>query len=168
MYSATPHQVDKYRSIKWNNILQLYTCHTCRGIFIRSRWCIKLTAKSSACLLHTPVSMSDSRHCSHSHSVLSASIQSSQNSRGCRRWDWEGSCIVPRCCPTSSVLHLVLRDAQITLGSGPSHSQGWCLRFHCLGQCNTTDSGGSCQKISTMQIPIFVMYSKTQVIYNIL
>ena len=116
------------------------------GYFSRSRWCIELTAKCSSCMLYTPGSMSNFRHCSYSHSVLSASIQSSQNSRGCRRWDWDGSCIVPRCCPISSILHLVLRDGQVTLGSGPSYSQSWCMRLHCLGQCNTIDSGGSCQK----------------------
>ena len=148
--SATPHQqVDKHQSNETIVGLYIYICaRSGQRFFIRSRWCIKLTAKRSACILYTPVSMSNSRHCSHSHSVISASIQSSQSSGGHKRWDWDGSCIVPRCCPTSSVLHLVLRDGQVTLGRSPSHSQSWCLRFHCLGQCNTTDSGGSCQKVT--------------------
>ena len=142
---ATSQQVEKHWSNEINLAHNRVSARSAEASF-RGRWCIQLTAESSPCLLYTPVSMSGSRHCPHSHSVLSASIQSSQNSRGHKRWDWDGSCIVPRCCPTSSVLHMVLRDGQVTLRSGPSHSQSWCLKFHCLGQCNITDSRGSCQK----------------------
>ena len=46
---------------------------------------LKLTIKSSLCLLYTPHSTSNIRLCSHSNIVFSASIQSSQNSRVCRR-----------------------------------------------------------------------------------
>ena len=51
---------------------------------------LKLTVKSSPCLLYTPVFSSASticlfRHCSHSNIVFSASIQSSQNNKGYRR-----------------------------------------------------------------------------------
>ena len=92
------------------------------GIYIYIYTC-KLTTKSSLCLLYTPLSSSGSRHCPHSNVVFSASIQSSQNSRRCRRWAWEGSCTAPRPCPTSSVLHLVPRDVHISLGSGPGHPQ---------------------------------------------
>ena len=117
-----------------------------------SRWCIKLTTKSSLCLRHAPLSISQSRHCSHSNIVFSASIQSSQNSKRCRRWAWDGSYTAPVSSPTSSVLHLVLRDSHITLGNGPGHSQNWYLS---LGQRNASDSGGGCQRETVIPINLF-------------
>ena len=123
-----------------------YLPHCMHAPYCR-RWCRQiLTFSCYACLHYTPLSSSNFRHCSHSNSVLIASIQSSQNSGSYRRWAWDGGGIVPRCCSTSSVLHLVLRDGQVTLGSGPSHSQSECMRFYCLDQSNTTDSWGSCAR----------------------
>ena len=119
----------------------------------------KLTTKHSRCLLNTPLSSSGSRHCSHSNIVFSASIQSRQNSRRCRKWDKEDSCTAPRRCPTSSVLHLVLRDGHITLGSGPGHPQNWCPRFHCCGHRNTTDSWRSFQRDIRMKLSFIATHA---------
>ena len=80
-----------------------------------------LTFRCYACLLYTPLSCSNFRHCSHSNSVLSARIQCSQNNSSCRRWAYDGDLTTPKSSPTSSVLHLVLRDVQVTLGRGPGH-----------------------------------------------
>ena len=135
-----------------------------------SRWCIKLTVKSSLCLLYTPLSSSQFRHCSHSNIVFSASIQSSQKSIGCRRWAWERSCTAPRRCSTSSVLHLVPRDGQIALGGGPGHPHNWCLS---LGQRNASDSWGGCQRetvipinLSFIAICIQCVPTGTQMLYS--
>ena len=106
-----------------------------------------LTIKST--FGHTPLSRSTFGHCPHSDAVFSVSIQFSQNDRGCRRWDGEGSCTAPRSCPTSSVFHLVLRDGHTTIGSVPSHPQSWCPWCHCPDQRNTTNSiwyRGICQR----------------------
>ena len=102
----------------------------------------QFTIHSSLCLLCTPHSSSNFRHCSHSDAVVSTRNQSTQNGRGCRRYNWGGSGSAPSGCPTTSVLHLVVRDGYVTLGRGPGHSQSWCPRCHCLGQCNSADYWG--------------------------
>ena len=77
---ATSQQVDKHRSNEkyWpiiEYVPQVQKTHSE----------VDGALNSLLCLLHTPVTMPNSRHCSHSHSVISASIQSSQNSGGCWR-----------------------------------------------------------------------------------
>ena len=112
----------------------------------------KLTIKSFLCLCYTPRSSSDDRHSFHSNSVFSTNIQSSQVSTGRRGWDREERCTTPRSCPPFSVLHPVQRDGLITLGSVPGHPQRWYPRCHCLGQRNTTNSWGNCQRDFRMKL----------------
>ena len=116
-------------------------CHKCR--YLNSRSCLRiyimLTTICSLCLHLTPLSISDSRPCSHSNIQFSASVHCSQSSKGWRRCGCDLT--APRKSPTSSVLHVVLRDGHITLRSDPVHSQTWSPLSDYLGQRHTSHFG---------------------------
>ena len=125
-------------------------CHKCKCTLYQQT----LTVSTHHwCLLFTPWSSSNFRQCSHSNNVLHPSIQSSQNSGVCRRWDWKSSWINPWLCIFCTVLHLILSDGQFPLGSSPGHIQNKIPIFHGLSHRYISDFG-LCQQDVRMKHPI--------------
>ena len=96
----------------------------------------KLTIVSCLCLHITPLSISSTRLSSYSNIVCSTSIQFPQQDSGYKSND-----LIPRSSPIPFVLHLVLRDVYIRLGSSPSHLQNWFSLSHIFGHSNIVNLG---------------------------
>ena len=126
-YSASASQ--QPLKVAYNNYMKLITA-------------FKLTVKRCHCVHITPLSISSSRHSSHSNIVCSARkkcihfIQYGSGNRRCY-----SDLIIPPSSLIPFVPHLVPRDVYITLGSIPSHPQNWFPFSHVLGYSNIGNSG---------------------------
>ena len=126
-YSASASQ--QPLKVVYNNYMKLITA-------------FKLTIVGCLCVHITPLSIFSSRISSHSNVVCSARkkcihfIQYGSGNRMC-------CCdlITPPSSPIPFVLHHVLRDVYITLGSSPSHPQNWFSLSHVFGYSNNGNSG---------------------------